>query len=434
MFVAGSLRCLLVIAATGMAAQTTESPALDPADEATHTAPGIEPSRSNVLRMGLRISADLDDNALNNNQNPQANLVTSIQPRLGWHFSRARIDWATDYSPALSRSQNFSVYDSFSHVFENSFQLKLTRRLRIRLHENFLKSTNPFEQLRAAESATGPALGGVPNDTVPATSAEVRTEQASLDMVYAASAHSKMGVVGEFLNARYNLQPAVSTSNQLLQSSSTVGAHAYYSRQVTRHQWIGFDYHVQKLVFNSQASSVLVHNLVYIHTIALSGPMSFSFFAGPEQSSVEDMAGTLPSSPIRHRSTWHLSGGATTRWSGIRTSVVGRLSRSVGDGGILGAVRLSKISVEIRRTIAQQWTASLLVSYDDSKALTVPAKLSYGSAAAGLTRTLGRSFSIETQYWWAHLASESSVPSALSADHNRVSVSLIYDLTLPLGR
>src|SRR5262249_3539600 len=329
MAVASSLRCVLVLAAASLAGQTTRRQAPYLPDEVSLTAPETGDSRVNVLRMGMRISTDFDDNALNSNQDRQSNLVASIQPRLGWRVSGARLDWNADYTPGISRSQNFSAYDSFSHVFESAFQLKLTKRLRIRLHESFLKTTNPFEQLRASESATGSALRGAPNDTLPATSAEVRTEQASFGMVYIASAHSTAGIVGEFFGARYNLQPAVPLLNQVLQNSTSVGGHLYYSRQVTRHQWTGLDYHVQKLVFNSDQSSLLAHSLAYIHTIALSRPMSLSFFFGPEQSVTENMAGALPLSLslARHQSTWRFSGGVTTEWSGMRTGVSGTRSK-----------------------------------------------------------------------------------------------------------
>lgn len=419
-----------------MAAQTNRWQAPNLPGGESLTSPETEHLRTNVLRMGLRISTDFDDNALNSNQNRKANLVTSIQPRLGWHLVGARINWVADYTPGLSRSQSFSAYDSFSHQFESSVQLKLTRRLLIRAHETFLKTTNPFEQLRLSESATGAAPRSVPNDIVPATSAEVRTEQASFAMVYMASAHSTAGVVGEFNGANYSLRPAVSLSNRLFQNSHSVSGHGYYTLQVTRHQWTGFDYHLQRLVFNSGQSSLLAHSLVYAHTIALSSPMSLSFFVGPELSVTGNTAGALSLSPVlaRHRSTWRLSGGATARWSGMRTSVIGRVARTAGDGGILGAARLSNISVELRRQFARRWTVNALASYDDIKALAAPGALSYASAAGGLTRTLGPNLSIESQYWRAHLSSRGSLPSAFLADHNRMSVSLIYDFRLPLAR
>ncbi len=437
MVVANSLRCLFIFAASGVAAQTTQPQASDLHGEVPLLVPETETSKINFLTMGLRISSDFDGNLLSHNQNQEENLVASIQPRLGWHVARARLDWAVDYTPGLSRSQSLSAYDSFSHQLESAFQLKMTKRLRLRIHEGFLKSTNPFDQLRVSEAAKGTAIRNVPNDTVLATPAEVRTEQASIDIVYAASAHTTAGIGGEFFSTKSNLLPAVQLPNQALQDSRSTGGHGYYSRQVARHQWTGFDYHVQKLIFNSGESWSLVHSLVYSHTIALSRPMTLSLFVGPERSVTESVTNALsPLSPVLvgRRSTWHWSGGAAGRWSGMRTSVTARFARKVGNDKVLGAVRLSQTSAELSRQFARQWTARLLASYDDSKALAAPVTLSYASAAGGLTHTLSRNLSVEFQYWRVHLSSNGSLPAALLADYSRISMSLIYDLRYPLGR
>jgi hypothetical protein len=434
--VANSLRCLFILAATGVAAQIQRQTPGFPGD-APLLVHETETSKDNVVTIGLRVSSDLDDNALNSNQNQQGDLVALIQPRLEWHLSRARLDSAVDYTPGFSRSQSFSAYDSFSHLLDSGFQLKLTKRLRLRVHENFLRSTNPFDQLRASESAGGRAIGNIPNDVVPATPAEAQTEQASTDIVYATSAHSTVGIGGEFFSAKYSLLPGAQLPTQLLQDSRSAGTHGYYSRQVTRHQWTGFEYRVQKLIFNSGESWSLVQTLVYTHTVTPSHPMTFSFFAGPERSVTENAAGAvsaLSPSLLGRRSMWHWSGGATGRWSGMRTSVSVRLSRKVGDDGVLGAVQLLKTSAELSRQFGRQWTARLLASYDDSKALTVPVTLSYAAAAAGLVHTLGPSLSLEFQYWRVHSASNGSLPAAFLADHDRISMSLIYDLKHPLGR
>jgi hypothetical protein len=432
---ADSLRCLFLLAATGLAAQA-QSQTLDLPDEVHLPNPEKETSNLNFLTMGLRVSSDVDGKILSSDQNQEGNLVSSVRPRLGWDVARARLDWAVDYTPGLSKSQSLPTYNSFSHQLESAFQLKLTKRLRLRMHEGFLKSTNLFDQVRASES-TGPATRNIPTETVPATPAEVRTEQASADVIYAVSAHSTAGIGGELFTAKYNPLPAVQLPNQVLQNSRSAGGHGYYSRQFTRHQWTGVDYRVQQFTFNSGQSRSLVHSLVYSHTISFSQPMTLSLFAGPERSLTENGAGALSSlSPVilGERSAWHWSAGATGRWSGMRASVSARFARKIGDDSILGAVQLSKTSAELSRQFARQWTARLLASYDDNKALAVPATLSYASAAGALTRTLGQNVSLEFQYWRVHLSSNGSLPSAFLTNYSRMSMSLIYDFKYPLGR
>src|SRR5260370_5146555 len=315
--------------AVSLAAQTTQAQAPDLPGEGPLLLPGTETSKMNILTLGLRISSDFDDNALNSDKNQQENLVASIQPHLGWHLSSTRLDWAVDYTPGVSRTQSLSVYDSFSHLLDSRFQLKLAKRCRLPIHESFLKSTNPLDQLRASESAAGPAVRDVPNATVPATLAEVRTEQASADIVYALSAHSTAGIGGDFFSASYNLSSGGQLPGQVLQNTRSAGGHGYYSRQFSRRQWTGFDYYVQKIILNSGESWSLVHSLAYTPTIILSPPMFLSFFACPDRSLTPNLT-TLssPSVPVFSAgySSCRWTGASTAIWRGGRTSLTARLS------------------------------------------------------------------------------------------------------------
>lgn len=439
MVVTSSLRCLLILTVSGIAAaaQTTQSQAIALPGEAPVFVPQTETPKFNLSTMGLRISSDFDDNALNSQPDRHSDFAVFIQPHLGWLVSRPRLDWAVDYSLGLSRSGNYAAYDSLSHVLESGFQLKLTKRLKFIVHEAFLRSANPFDQLQAFQSATSSAIRTAPSESATVTPAEVRTEQASIDIAYALSAHSTVGIGGEFFGARYSLPTGAVSSDRLLENSSLATGHAYYMRQVARHQWTGFDYHVQKSIFNSGQTTSLVHSLAYTLTTAISPAMTFSLFLGPERSVTQSVTGTFPPlSPVflGPRSGWRWSGGVIGRWSDKRTSVRANLSRRINNGGILGAALLSTSSAEMSRQIARQWTTRLLASYDHGKALVGPGTLSYFSVAGSLTRMLGPGLSFEFQYWRVQMSSNGSLPPALLADHNRISMSLVYEHSHALGR
>lgn len=427
------LRSLIILAATGLAAQTTQTQPGNLPGEVPLSIFQIQAPKMNLLTMGLQVSTDFEDNVMSSSQGPRGNL---LQPSLGWRFTRTRFDWEADYAPSFARSDSLSTYDSVAHRLNSELQLRLTKRLRLRANGNFLRSTNPFDQLRAAESAAGSIMRNVPSDAVPATPADVRTEQASLDIAYAIGAHSTAGVGGDFFSARYSLLSAGQLSNQILENSTSVGGRAYYTRQVTRHQWTRLDYSVQKSIFQSGPSWSVVHSLVYTHTIALSRPFTLSFFAGPERSATEMTGAFSPLAPATsgHPPMWSWSGGVTGLWNGIRTNFTARYSRRIGNDAVLGTVQLSKISAEVKRQFRKQWTARVLASYDDNKALAAPGSITYASAAAGLMRPLSPNLSLEFQYWRVHLSDSGSLPRALLADHNRVSISLIYGYRYPLGR
>lgn len=438
MAVANSLRCLLIltVGSIAAAAQIAQSQAIELPGEMPVFVPQTETSKFNVSTMGLRISSDFDDNALNSQQDHQADFVVFIQPHVGLRVSGARLDWAANYALGLSRNRNFSAYDSLSHVLDSGFQLRLTKKLRLVVHETFLSSANPFDQLQASESTTSTIARTVPTETATVTPAEVRTEQARGDIIYVLSAHSTAGVGGEFFGARYSLPSGALSSNQVLQNSNSAAGHGYYMRQVTRHQWTGLDYQMQKSIFNSGQSSSLVHSFTYSHTIAMSPAMTLSLFAGPELSVTRGIPGVFSPSSVSSapQSVLQWSGGVTGRWSGKRTSARANLSRRINNGGLLGAAQLSTGSLEVSRQLGRQWIMKSLALRDHSKALVGPGTLSTVSAAAGVTRKLAPNLSFEFQYWRTHMSSNGSLPPSVLADHNRISMSLEYELRRPLGR
>jgi len=435
---ANTLQCLIILTAGSLpgAAQVAQSPAFVLRGEAPVVVQTENP-KFNVSMMGMQISSDFDDNALNSPRKPQADFSVFIRPHLGWRVSSTRIQWVVDYTLGLSRSQEFPAYDSFSHLLDGGFQVKLTKRLGLLVHEALLSSSNPFDQLQAAESATSPATPTVQTESAGAIPADVWTEQARADIAYALTAHSTAGIGGEFFSARYSLPSGDFSSNQILQNSSSTTGRSYYLRQVTRHQWAGVDYRAQKLIFNSGQSASLVHSIAYTHTVALSPEITLSMFAGPERSVTQSASGTISGlSPVFSgpRPAWQWSGGAIGQWSGTRTRVNLRVSRAIHNAGILGAAQLSTGSAELSRSLGRQWSVKLLTSYDHGRALIGPATLSTVSAAAGVKRMLAPDLFLEIQYWRVHISSNGSLPASLLADHNRISMSFVYERERPLGR
>jgi hypothetical protein len=435
---ANALQCLIIITAGSLpgAAQVTQSPAFALYGEPPALVQTENP-KFNVSTMGLQISSDFDDNGLNSARKPQADFAVFIQPHLGWRVSGARMQWVVDYTLGFSRSQEFPAYDSLSHLLDGGFQVKLTKRLGLLVHEALLSSANPFDQLQAAESATGPVNRPVQTENTSTIPAKVWTEQARADIAYALTAHSTAGVGGDFFSARYSLPSVAFASNQILQNSSSTTGRSYYLRQVARHQWTGIDYRVQKLIFNSGQSASLVHSLAYTHTIAVSPEITLSMFAGPERSVTQTVSGTFSAlSPVfaGPRSAWQWLGGVTGGWNGARTRLNVRLFREINNAGILGAAQLSTGSAELSRSLARQWSVRLLASYDRGKALDSPGTLSTLSAAVGLKRTLAPDLFFELQYWRVQISSNGSLPASLLADHNRISMSFAYERERPLGR
>ena len=396
----------------------TEFPALAVAPES---------HRDNAFDIGLRVSSNFDDNALNDNRNTQSNLLTAIEPHFSWTGLRPRGEWALNYSPGYAMSHQLPVYSSQSQHLDATFRWRPTKRFRVQFHNSFLESTNPFDRLRAVEPTASSTGVDQPNSSFTAQ-ARTRSEQAGLDFLYATSPHGTIGAKSSFFNVNYSELKG----SHLLGRASSITEQIFYSHHLTQHQWIGGEYSVQDLNAHNPRSQALVQSLFYTHSILLGPHMGLSWFGGPQYAAIREESVSARS--VGGRGHW--AGGATYSWNGNHNSLVAGFSRRISDGaGLTGIVRLSSAYAELRREITPRWSADVLLSYDHNKLLSAtPSTLAYISGSAGLTHMLARGVSFEVRYWRVHDWTVGMLPGTSLADHNRISTALQYDFQSRLGR
>jgi hypothetical protein len=332
-----------------------------------------------------------------------------------------------------------STYTSLSHLLESNLDYSLTKRLKIAVRNSFLASRDPFDRLRASELPQGAQVQDQRSDSFIAPSTRTTSGQAAVELSYASGPHGTVGASGSFFRVKYNAlagfeqQPAPA-----LEDARSIGGRAFYSYHLTRTQWTGFEYNLQNLSSRAARSQYLVQSLLYVHKLALSSAHTLSIVAGPERSAMQHSSvAFLDSSTSIHsaRSNWGWAGVASYNWTGAPTSVLAVLSHRISDGGLLGPVRLSGGTAELRQKLATRWTADFLAAYNRSRTVAlVPSTLSYSSAGAGIIHALNEGLSVEFRYWRIHQSTSSARAAAYLADHNRVSLSLTYDLKNPLGR
>ena len=417
---------MLLVTVTALHAQTERPLGLP--DEPT---PIGKQDRYDTLRLELHVANEFDDNALNDNRNKQPNLMTVVEPQVTWKLSRARVEWLLHYSNGFALSHQLPAYNSQSHSLDARLGFRQTKRLKFSLTNNFLKSTNPFDFFRPSG-----ATPGQPNDFLLTATANRTSEQAGAEATYALSRHSSVGVDGSFSILRYGAATASQVPFQFLSNESSTGGGVFYLRHVSRRQWARVDYGVQRLIFSGRSS--LVHNVFYTHTVALSSASMFSIFAGPERAT-SDLSGAdrssmgfLSVSPT----TWHWAGGATYNRRTAGTHLAFGIYRKISsESGLLGAAWLSSATAEWHQRITQRWTADLAGAYDRNKTLESPRNdLSFIWAAAGVSHTLKQDISVEVKYWRVHQSTNVPGTGSLVADHNRVSISLGYDLKVRLNK
>jgi hypothetical protein len=396
----------------------------------------VKPSRSDTLTLGLHVASEFDDNALNDNRNKQPNLMTVVEPQVTWALSRARLEWLLRYTNGFAFSQQLSAYNSQSHSLDMQLGFRQTKRLKFSLSNSFLKSTNPFDFFRPTGAAPGTGPSNQPNDFLLTATANRTSEQAGAEVTYALSRHSTVGVDGSFSILRYGAATANQVPLQFLGNESSTGGGIFYSHHVSRRQWARVDYGVQRMVFSGPSS--LVQNVFYTHTIAFSPASMFSMFAGPERATsdppgvVRSSAGFLSVSST----TWHWAGGGTYNWRTARTHLVlGFYHKISSESGLLGAAWLSSATAAWRQRITPRWSVELAGAYDHNRTLDPPRNdLSFIWAAAGVSRTLRQDISVEVKYWRVHQSTDTFRMGSLAADHNRVSISMGYNLKARLNR
>lgn len=414
----------LAMSVTAALAQLARPPAVP--GETGPAATGEETSKADVFVTAVRIAEEFDDNALSDNHNKRRNLMTVVEPELGWRLSHPRVEWNLSYRPGFAHSHPLQAYNSRSLLLDTVMRLRLSKRFEVRLRNSFLESTNPFDRLRQPELATGFGILDRPNDSILLPTARRTSEQAGVDLTYALGSHTIAGISGSLFRVKYSAVGNPQTG-QFFDNASSRNGHAFYSHHLTRRTWIGFDYNVQKLIFGSVGSQALIHSIFYTHAFSLTSNMRVSIFAGPEHTTARAAASL---------SDWRWAGGATYEWMGRRTSLIGAVSRKIDDGGgVLGAVKISSATMEFRHQLTGRWTAELKASYDYNQPLTGNLRaLSYASTSGGVTRMLSQNLSLSIRYWRVWQKDSGVLAAAYSADHNRVSTSLAYDFKFPLGR
>src|SRR5205085_12503486 len=103
--------------------------------------------------------------------------------------------------------------------------------------------------------------------------------------------------------------------------------------------------------------------------------------------------------------------------------------------GFVAIVRVTTLSMQLQNLISRGWYTHLLASYDREKTANfTPSGLSFVSAAGGIRHTLSPNLSLEFLYWRIHKLLIGPGPDGLHADHNRLSLSLTYNLTEMIGK
>lgn len=445
----GLILLVLVAAAT---AQNEGPAAAAPVNQGT--APLLfanEAPRSNLLTMGLSASTSYDDNTLGTT--PAVGAVVSIFST-PLTLNVARSSWSANlrYAPQYTYSADITAYNSVSHIAGGTLEFRPSRRLTVALRESYTHTTTPMEIQFASQATPVFGVSNQLNPTGYGAYLAISTEQAGADFSYALGPHSSFGFGGGYSSVQ-SFQP--NNANLYLQDFTAWSGHAFYSRQVSRHQTLGVQFQWQRIDSMGGMSQATPISVQYFHQIQLSRGFNFSLFGGPQLTDTSDVIpasflltgvpfGTpLPSSgplvTLQNRQ-WGASGGGTVSWNSRHNAAALSVVRQVTGGGAFAGVANSLIFTgSYRRQLTRSVALNLFGNYTYNNSLDTLTQVpvgSYASATAQLTRMLGSRAQFGVSY--TRLQAGSLAPGAqqllLSGNHNQVMVSLSYQFERALGK
>jgi hypothetical protein len=422
----------VVPSATGGAADTSDDSlmTLPPAVSGAFYPSGVaSEDRSNFLSGSVMAIAAYNDNVLTGQTvKPVSAESYTVLPTLTLDERTARAHASLSYSPG------FVFYDPTSEINQvtqnavASLQYRWTPHTTVGLQEIFQQNSTVFS---APYTVSGATFSGTDagSPIVIAPYAGQITDTTSAHIGYQFSRSSMIGASGSF----YLFDFSNVAQSEGLYNSDSGGGSAFYSRRVSRSQYIGMSYRYSISETNPYPSTTQSHYGSVFYSVVLSKAFSLSLTGGPEYSTT-----TAPGiSPIN---TWAPSGIASVNWHRERANVSVSYARAVTTGwGLLGAATTDNAATTFQWRFTRRLTGSLNGNYANTKNAT-PIISSYTETGhalfgrASLGYEIGERLNIVGEYSRIHesyygIAAISNNPNA-----DRVAITLNYRFQKPLGR
>jgi hypothetical protein len=397
-----------------------------------------EVARSNFVTGGVQLSAAYDDNILFRRDHHIGDASYLFAPSLEIGQSRARWQWSFGYSPGFTVNQRFSERNQAAHSLHLLTGFRPSPHVSLQLHNNFEKTNTLFSDLIGNPEAPGPGALQQPNVSLVTPLANLTSNSSGLDLTYQFSPSSMVGASGGYSFRNYGSLAGTTTSYGLFDSRSWMTDGFYAHRFANRH-WTGFSYNFQRLMFDL-GSRTDVNRILWFYSAPISSHMTISIWAGPEYSKSLAPLTIFPSSPgvLFSHSGWAGAGGVSWIWQGSRTSFrLGYTQQTSDGGGWAEAVRMQSAEGELRRQLAAKWALSVGGTYgknDPLRATSAIRALRSWMANGGFDYQMRDNLGLGLRYGRDQLSYAYPGLRSSWGNRNRVSFSLSYSFTRPLGR
>ena len=394
---------------------------------------------TNVFAMTVTAGVRFDDNALIGSVPHRSDLGYSFMPSFAFDQTRPRVSWGVSYGPGVDISQHAFFPDQFTNDFGGHFTWLVSKHSSFSAQQNYILSTDPFQQFGTQAYTTTPGPIVSPNQSIFLPNLRRVSSLSQAQYSYQPTARTTFGIAGNFGLEHFSENSGSSNSSTLI-NSRNVSAQAYVSHQFSARNQLGVEYAAQVMRFPIGNARTTTHSLLIFDDIKLTSNTKLSVYAGPEYSltsnQVELGSGFLIVIIPVKANQWTWSGGSIYSWTRRRTAMVLNYSRRISNGGgLMGAVQLNGGSADFSWKFTNRWSLRLNVAGADNQLLGVTTGqqelLSY-SASVGLSREILRNTFMNLFY--QRLNQTGGIPGLSTGNHDMAGVSFQCRFAKPLGR
>ena len=394
-------------------------------------------AETNVLFGALAGGAAADDDNNNSIVHPIGGSQYFADPSIALQETRSHVTWDLSYHPTLRfYVPSSSYHDQFNQVAGGTLHYDITKHLAIGLRQDYLRTSDPFQQFGETPLHPGIGLGSRPGVVLLGNFRRTQfLSQAEID--YRLAKHTSVGITGDFIQIQGNELGSKHTN--LFETHDTLGS-AFFSHQITARQALGVQYQFLDIVFPGRDTQTRTHGALLFDQIGISPRLTFSVFAGPEYSRIHnqltfDVFGHPLKIPISS-TLWSPAAGGILDWRQDRFGLQASFVRRVSDGGgLVGAVEMNDALLRMKAKLARRWVANMDGEFTRHTLLNASGrgKIEVLNLGAGVNYELANRLWARLLYQRIHnLGGDRSTLEF--GNHNRLTLSLEREFIRPLGR
>jgi hypothetical protein len=386
--------------------------------------------RSNTLSGGVIFTTAYYDNLFANaTSKPVRAESYAVTPSLRLDQSTSRTHGGLSYTPGFTFYEPVSALNAVMQNAIADYQYRLTPRLTLSGQDFFEQNSSVFSEPYTYAGATVSGSNDVGSALLIIPYLGQIMNSASGTVGYQFSRNGMIGGSGSYSIFHFSGQSAQTG----LYNSGTAGGSVFYSLRLTRSQFIGVRYGYSRTVTSPVAVTTQTQQGSAFYTIAFPNRLSLSLSGGP----VYEVT-TLTGAPSSN--TWGPGGTASLGWQRTRTNLAVSYSRAITSGeGFLGAYTADIANLSAQWLFTPRLSTELSGSYSNLKNAT---PLIEGTNPTGhtlfgrasLQYTINQHMNLVGEYTRLHQDYGGIAEIANDPNADRVSVTLNYSFTRPLGQ